>query len=180
MFNSINKLLRSKCFNCHKLKIKDKLIIYYYLKLLLIKLGYLGDAKYLDNLIYSPICPNNNILGIFFFNLDIFTDFFKKKDININMEEMTVSTEEANTIDIDNTNEDEHNVIKQEDSEETNNEKGKKRKKKNKNNTENDDVAFLVKPLTATKIKNITRILEKLNKKVVNFEADLNVKILQR
>jgi hypothetical protein len=93
---------------------------------------------------------------------------------------MTVSTEEANTIDIDNTNEDEHNDIKQEDSEETNNEKGKKRKKKNKNNTENDDVAFLVKPLTATKIKNITRILEKLNKKVVNFEVDLNVKILQR
>jgi hypothetical protein len=96
------------------------------------------------------------------------------------MEEMTVSTEEANTIDIDNTNEDENNDIKEEDTEENNNEKGKKRKKKNKANSENDDIAYLVKPLTAAKIKNITRILEKLNKKVVNFEADLNVKILQR
>ena len=65
MFNTINKLLRSKCFNCHKLKIKDKLIIYYYLKLSLIKLGYLGDAKYLDSLLYSTVCPNNNILGTY-------------------------------------------------------------------------------------------------------------------
>ena len=100
------------------------------------------------------------------------------------MDEMTVSTEEANTIDIDNTNDDENNDAKHNVEEESEENSNGKRKKKNKKNTksikENDEVAFLVKPLTATKIKNITRILEKLNKKVVRFETDLNVKIMQR
>ena len=181
MFNTINKLLRSKCFNCHKLKIKDKLIIYYYLKLSLIKLGYLGDAKYLDSLLYSTVCPNNNILGIYLFKIDIINEFFQNKEMNINLEEVTVSTEEANTVEMmDNTDDVENDDEEDELSEDNKGEQGQNKKKIKKVKKEKLDFKKLEKPLTELKIQNITRILEKLNHKVDSFDTDLNMKIMLR
>ena len=185
MFNFIYKLLRSKCFNCNKLKIKDTLIIYFYLKLSLIKLGYLSDAKYLDSLIYSKVCPNSNILGSFRLILDIINEFFKNKDFNFNFDEMTVSTDEANTTEMientDNTDEMENEEEEKSEQSEENVKikKSKKKKQQNKNNKEGkNEFAEFEKPLTDIKIINITKILDKLTQKVENYENDLNIKIM--
>lgn len=197
MFNSIYKILRSKCFNCHKLKIKEKLITFFYLKLSLIKLGFLGDARALDSLFYSVVLPNSNSLGINSLNLDLITEFLKQKDINLNQEEMTVSTEEANTQEHDN-NGTEDNANNNENDEEEENEdweEGKTEKKKrkqqpNKKKTkvrkdeefpaENLDFSAVRKPLLETKLINITKILQRMKEKPDSTESDLNSKILLR
>lgn len=63
MFKFIYKILRSKCFNCHKLKGKEKSIIYYYLKLCLIKLGFMPEAACLDSLLFSVLSPDSNLFS---------------------------------------------------------------------------------------------------------------------
>lgn len=49
----IYKLLRCKCFNCHKLKLRKKEKTYIYFKLILIKLGLIQEASSLQAVMYS-------------------------------------------------------------------------------------------------------------------------------
>ena len=102
--------------------------------------------------------------------------------MNINVEEATVSTEEANTLEImENTmseEEDKDEELEEDELEEK--AEGKKKKKRKVINKDKTDFKKLVNPLSSLKIKNITRILEKLNHKIASFDTDLNMKIMQR
>jgi hypothetical protein len=114
---------------------------------------------------------------------------------------MTVSTEEANTLEVDNnlteefnneiSNDEKIDADEEEDEDDIGNEEGKKSKKKKKSKkakTKKEsklsahllDFTLVKKPLIDNKIKTITRILEKIKVKATNFDADLNVKIMQR
>ena len=101
--------------------------------------------------------------------------------MNINLEEVTVSTEEANTVEMmDNTDDVENDDEEDELSEDNKGEQGQNKKKIKKVKKEKLDFKKLEKPLTELKIQNITRILEKLNHKVDSFDTDLNMKIMLR
>ena len=47
------KLLNAKCFNCHRLRLREKDKKYYYIKILLIKLGLISEAHQFHDIIYS-------------------------------------------------------------------------------------------------------------------------------
>lgn len=59
MLKHILRLLNCKCFNCHKAKIRKKEKYYYYLKFLLLKLGFIQEAETLESIIYNNIVPDS-------------------------------------------------------------------------------------------------------------------------
>ena len=60
MFNYLLKTMNSKCFNCHRLKMKIKNKLYIFMKLILIKLGLLNEATSLYSLINTSLGDDNN------------------------------------------------------------------------------------------------------------------------
>ena len=52
MLSYIQKLMKNKCFFCHRLRISDKDKIYLYMKLILVKLGLAKEVSELQSLVY--------------------------------------------------------------------------------------------------------------------------------
>ena len=137
--NNILKLLNAKCFNCDKLKMNKKDVLYLFFKLFLIKIGLLQEAKDLHEIMYESFgesCDkiNRKILKFVKENLCINKNYFDTLDFNTNEENSSLNTTE---------NEDEND--------DNNNNKKKNNKKKTNNNNED-------------KLNNIKKLSLKVNK----------------
>ena len=69
MMKLIYKLLRAKCFNCHKLKLLERQKVYLFLKVLLIKLGYIKEASELQAIVSNSISFCKSVFDHKVFNL---------------------------------------------------------------------------------------------------------------
>jgi len=124
MMKLVYKLLRAKCFNCHKLKLMERQKLYLYLKVLLIKLGYLKEASELHNLAFNSLPYSQSALDSKIINL-----LLKFKNLNLNIkydemeEEATTETYEM----MENTTEEDTGT-----NDDENEDKSKKKKKKKK------------------------------------------------
>ena len=71
MLKFILRMLNSKCFNCHRLRIRSRDKKYFYLKFLLTKLGLINEANQFESIIYNSLAKEadsssiNNKLNIF-------------------------------------------------------------------------------------------------------------------
>ena len=123
VIGNLNKLLNGKCFNCHKLRMRDRDKKYYFLKILLIKLGLVSEANNIYELVYSSLSKESDykqldsIIGKFirslsygltvyqedisnFSNLNIIDSLNNKNNSNINNNENTFTANSLNTTDI--------------------------------------------------------------------------------
>ena len=58
------RLLNSKCFNCHKLKLRKKEKFYFLLKIILIKLGYIEEASDIQHVLFNQTLDSSKFLEI--------------------------------------------------------------------------------------------------------------------
>lgn len=56
----LSKLLNGKCFNCHKLRMREKDKKYFYVKLLLIKLGLISEGKQFESIYYNTLSKESD------------------------------------------------------------------------------------------------------------------------
>ena len=97
--NNILKLLNAKCFNCDKLKMNKKDVLYLFFKLFLIKIGLLQEAKNLHEIMFESFgesCDkiNRKILKFVNENLCFNKNYFDTLEFNENSLNSTENEEE--------------------------------------------------------------------------------------
>ena len=97
--NNILKLLNAKCFNCDKLKMNKKDVLYLFFKLFLIKIGLLQEAKNLHEIMFESFgesCDkiNRKILKFVKENLCFNKNYFDTLEFNENSLNSTENEEE--------------------------------------------------------------------------------------
>lgn len=194
MLNHILKLLRIKCFNCHKLRMTKRDKLYLFMKLLLVKLGLGKQASDLDVFINSTSSESTKVIQ------NKIVNFLSKfSEIPLSIEEDLQGSEEEegrdrnhsiDTTNTDDTNNNSNNNI-------PNSEQQKKHKKKKNQPTDEDVELQAKKKKQADEFKKsiqdrqfflIEEIFEKIkqmNEKIRNdksyqiiFDQNLNNNIL--
>ena len=203
VINIINKLLNAKCFNCHKLRMRERDRKYYFLKVLLIKFGLVSEAYQIKYIIYSHFIKDNeykildyqigkfirsicNNLSVYEEDSNNFDYLNAVKDNNNNHNELyTSNTYNSTNINtnstygegqLDNTLNDEE-IKKINNNNKTNKEnKYKKNSKSIKDNKE--DYLDVVNKLKESKAPNIEIIFNKILNKLKNFNNSIFVESL--
>jgi len=62
LLKNLLRLLNSKCFNCHKLKLRKKEKQYFFLKIILIKLGFIIEATELHGIVFSSCIDSSKFI----------------------------------------------------------------------------------------------------------------------
>ena len=176
------RLLNSKCFNCHKLKLRKKEKFYFLLKIILIKLGYIEEASDIQHVLFNQTLDSSKFLEIRvekflknFLNLkqdvemsneEINNNSYDSQDNNENFSDSKMDIEfssrknRGGSIDTLNTDENTDTAANQSNK--------KKKSKKNQENNENNEIEEALKnhnKLQQEMKKNISEIkLEKLEK----------------
>jgi len=135
MMKLIYKLLRAKCFNCHKLKIIERQKLYLHLKILLIKLGHLKEASDLHTIISNNLNFSQSAIDSKIFKL------LKTKNLNVRFEEIDDDFHET----LENTTGDDETVTNEtldNTRDDDSVDKFKKRKKRNNQETSIDKEEF--------------------------------------
>jgi len=112
LMKNLLRLLNSKCFNCHKLKLRKKEKLYYFLKFILIKLGFIIEATELQGVIFNSSLDSSKFLDN---RIECFIKILLGKN----------STEETTNMLID----EENSIDDQEEIQISNNLKSKKKKR---------------------------------------------------
>ncbi len=193
LLKNLLRILNSKCFNCHKLKLRKKEKLYYFLKFILIKLGYIIEATELQGIIFNTSSidssksvdirienfiknllgennlENSNDMLIDDENQSEYEEQKEKEENNINL----IKKERGGSIDTLNTDENT-------DTAQTKKAKGKK--KAAENNSENQDNLIrmynklqddMKRNVSSVKCQRLEEILKKLEK--FNFNEVKNI-----
>jgi len=98
ILKNLLRLLNSKCFNCHKLKLRKKEKQYFFLKFILIKLGYILEATELQGIVFNSSIDSaksiDSIIEKFMKNFFGDKSLSEEKDMEIDEEEDALSEDE--------------------------------------------------------------------------------------
>lgn len=88
----INKLLNSKCFHCHKLRLREKDKNYFYFRILLIKLGLINESEKLKSILSNVVFRDDNSIAnkisYFIKTLDIGIKSYDEDNTHFNLQEV--------------------------------------------------------------------------------------------
>ena len=162
LLNQILKLLNSKCFNCHKLKLSLKDTAYLLMKLFLIKFGLLQESEEIHGIMYESFKEdttsiNKKIIKFLKKNIILKEDYFDTI-LSIGSDEEN----EINTSTKSDENEDEQQNEEEEEKDKKN-KKFKKKKKKEDNTAEIEEI--MKKKVIENKKSQLKELFEKIKQR---------------
>jgi DNA-directed RNA polymerase I subunit RPA1 len=174
---TIHRLLNAKCFNCDKLKMRNKEKSYIFLKFVLIKLGLLKESFELQSIFYSSTVQTTSEIEtkvVGFINT-IFDDY------EVVDEKRKGSIETAHTGKTQNTNEEVKEEVKEK-------EKKDKKKKKKEDKMEIDDelkkmkedLIKVTREASLNTISDILKSIKRLGKRNEMGDQNLNIQIQEK
>lgn len=134
MLGYIQKLMKNKCFFCHRLRITDKDKVYLFMKLILVKLGMAKEATELQSLVYPTFMDSTSTVVE---KIVKFLNNFSTK-LKISENEGFGSDEAEESGSFDEKEKERHQSVDTSNTDDTNNTYSKKKKKKNHENYEED------------------------------------------
>jgi DNA-directed RNA polymerase I subunit RPA1 len=180
---TIHRLLNAKCFNCDKLKMRNKEKSYIFLKFVLIKLGLLKQASALQSIFYSSTSQTTSeiekkvvsFINTIFENYEVIDD--KRKG----------SHETAHTAKTQHT--EENKEENKEEDKESNHKKKKDKKKKNKDEKMEideevkrikEDLVKVTRDANLSCIGDFLKSIKRLGKKNEMGDQNLNIQIQEK
>jgi DNA-directed RNA polymerase I subunit RPA1 len=183
---TIHRLLNTKCFNCDKLKMRNKEKSYIFLKFLLIKLGLLKEASSLQSIFYSSTIQTTSEIErkVMNFINTIFENYEVKEEIRKGSIDTThtAKTQPSAT-------EEKHNKknYNEDQDEEKKDKKDKKKKKKEENKDQieevkklKEDLVRVTKEANINSLNNILKNIKRLGKKNEMGDQNLNIQIQEK
>ncbi len=162
LLNQILKLLNSKCFNCHKLKLSLKDTAYLLMKLFLIKFGLLQESEEIHGIMYESFKEdttsiNKKIIKFLKKNIILKEDYFDTI--------LSIGSDEENEINTS-TKSDENEDEQQNEEEEEKNKKNKKFKKKKKKEDNTAEIEEIMKKkVIENKKSQLKELFEKIKQR---------------
>lgn len=92
LLKNLLRLLNSKCFNCHKLKLRKKEKQYFFLKFILIKLGFIMEATELQGIVFNSSIDSSKVIDG---RIENFIKNFLGSNSIIGADDMEIDEEDA-------------------------------------------------------------------------------------
>lgn len=171
LIGNIYKLLNAKCFNCHSLRLREKDKKYYYIKILLLKLGLISEAEHFHNIFYSSFFKNSestqdeiiSLIGKFISSLSKHQKLYSEYNNSIDF-----SNHQDEINNIDDQNESISNTTATFKNQKLHDKK--KGKKDKKEGGANDQYSLPLEKVTEGKLKNISEIFIKVKNRILEVE----------